>query len=74
MFLEFGYTLQTCKLPCLLEAFFLVFQKKMNCGITNESSLMVVAEVVCMDSVTLEKLQHEMEMLVHTSELLMGNC
>lgn len=37
---------------------------------------MGVAEVVCMDSVTLEKMQYEMEMLVHTSELLMlmGSC
>lgn len=48
----------------------------MNCGRTNESSLMGVAEVVCMDSVTLEKMQHEVEMPVHPSELLMlmGNC
>lgn len=46
----------------------------MDCGITNEFSLMGVAEVVCMDFVTLEKMQHEMEMLVHTSEMLMGSC
>lgn len=34
---------------------------------TNEPSLMQVGEVVCVDSVALGKMQHEMEMLVLTS-------
>lgn len=44
-----------------LKYFFLFFSKKMNCELTNESSLMGVAEGFCMDSVTLEKMQHEMK-------------
>lgn len=39
----------------------------MSSGITNESSLTEVVEVVCVDSVALGKTQHAMEMLVCTS-------